>query len=138
MTADPRYPEGVTLFQVGRYFEAHEVLELAWRATPPGDHRQFLQGLIQLAVSLEHWRRGNPRGARGQWEKGRAKLEPLRPDHAGLDLAGLLADFAAFYAPRALDHWVEAQQRGEAPPPDPGPFPTPRWLSPGSPGAVPG
>lgn len=128
MIADPRYAEGVALFRARAWFEAHEVLELAWRATPAGPTRQFLQGLIQLAVSLEHWRRRNARGARGQWEKGRAKLEALPEVFAGLAVGRLLADFAAFYAPRDLDHWVERQKVGELPPEEVGPWPQPEWA----------
>ena len=35
----------------GRYFEAHEELELAWKAAS-GDEKILLQGLIQLAAGL--------------------------------------------------------------------------------------
>lgn len=130
MTEDPRYQEGVELFQSGHYFEAHEVLELAWRAEPPGPWKQFLQGLIQLAVSLEHWRRRNARGARGQWEKARTKLEPLPPDIGNLALGSLLDAYHAFYGPRELDRWVERQKVGQLPPPEAGPYPRPEWISP--------
>lgn len=125
---DPRYVEGVELFRRGDWFEAHEVLELAWRAQPKGPDREFLQGLIQFAVSLEHWRRGNPRGARGQYQKGGGRLRALPARMHGLELGQLVQDFDAFYAPRQLDERVEAQMRGEPPPPpEPGPWPTPRW-----------
>jgi predicted metal-dependent hydrolase len=125
---DPRFAEGVALFQARHWFEAHEVLELLWRATPPGPDKLLFQGLIQLAVSLEHWRRRNPRGARGQWEKGRAKLDGLPSPMHGLDLAELLESFRRFYGARALEHWVEAQKEGVLPPEEPGPWPTPRWV----------
>lgn len=131
MITDPRYPAGVACFQALDFFEAHEELELAWRATPPGDDKRFLQGLIQLAVSLEHWRRGNPRGARGQWEKARAKLAGLPPVYGGLALDELLEGFVAFYAARHLDGAVSAQLAGlwrlDA---EPGPWPLPRWITP--------
>ncbi|MDM7324494.1 MAG: DUF309 domain-containing protein, partial [Thermus sp.] len=39
------------LFQKGRYFEAHEVLEEVWREAH-GEKRRFLQGLILLAAAL--------------------------------------------------------------------------------------
>jgi predicted metal-dependent hydrolase len=88
---------GLTLFAEGHWFEAHEVLEAAWRPLPHGPERHFLQGLIQLAVALEHWRRGNPRGARGQWEKAQRHLEGLPDVYAGVALAALLADFRAYW-----------------------------------------
>lgn len=129
MIDDPRYALGVRLFQDGRFFEAHEELELAWRATPAGDTRRFLQGLIQLAVSLEHWRRGNPRGARGQWEKARAKLDDLPEEYAGLALGRLRADIAGWYAPYDLDAASRAQAEGRwALPADARPYPRPEWV----------
>lgn len=130
---DARYVSGVALFQQRRWFEAHEVLEAAWRATPPGPDREFLQGLIQLAVSLEHWRRGNPRGARGQWQKANRHLEGLPERCHGLELARLIADFALFYADVDLEARVEEQARGPlagcsgASGPAAG-WPTPRWC----------
>lgn len=129
MLDDPRYPEGIALFQAGHYFETHEVLELAWRACPAGDVKQFLQGLIQLAVSLEHWRRGNPRGARGQWEKARAKLESLPPEFEGLRLGVLLAAFEAWYLPRQFEAAVLAQAEGRyVPAAETEPWPSPTWV----------
>ena len=129
MLDDPRYAEGIALFQAGHYFETHEVLELAWRATPPGDRKQFLQGLIQLAVSLEHWRRGNPRGAQGQWEKARAKLAPLPAEFEGLRLGALLTAFEAWYGPRELGRAVIAQAEGAfVPPMEVEAWPAPEWI----------
>ncbi len=109
MWTEPRYVEGLRLFSEGHWFEAHEVLELFWKEQSAGPDRQFLQGLIQLAVSLEHWRRGNPRSAWGQWEKARMKLEPLPSPYGGLDLARLLRDFAAYYEEVELESWLEAE-----------------------------
>jgi predicted metal-dependent hydrolase len=103
MWTDPRYTEGLRLFAEGHWFEAHEVLELLWKEQPPGADRRFLQGLIQLAVSLEHWRRGSPRSAWGQWEKAKEKLSPLPSPYGGLDLEGLLRDFRGYYAAVALE-----------------------------------
>lgn len=126
---DPGFVEGVELFRRHAWFEAHEVLELVWRAQPKGPDRELLQGLIQLAVSLEHWRRRNPRGARGQYEKGGARLRALPERMHGLEVGRLVRDFDAFYAPRRLDERVEAQMRGEPGPEEAGPWPSPRWTS---------
>lgn len=127
---DPRYAEGVALFQAEEFFEAHEALELAWRAAAPGPDKRFLQGLIQLAVSLEHWRRGNPRGAKGQWEKAKAKLEDLPAVHGGLALGELLVGFREWYAPYDLDEAVALQAAGRwIHPTDARPRPLPRWAA---------
>jgi hypothetical protein len=57
------YLKGIDLFNVGEFFEAHEVWEDIWRPSR-NVKREFFQGLIQCAVALEHLRRGNGRGAR--------------------------------------------------------------------------
>lgn len=122
------YEEGLRLFREGQWFEAHEVLEHHWRATPPGPEKLFYQGLIQLAVSLEHWKRGNPRGALGQWQKGVAKMEGLSPVYGGIALAELLADFEVFYREEGLEEAVQAQAEGRPLVKRGGRAPVPRLL----------
>jgi hypothetical protein len=131
MIDDPRYPIGVELFRARSFFEAHEELELVWRATPAGPDKRFLQGLIQLAVSLEHWRRGNPRGALGQWEKGRSKMEGLAEIVHGVELARLLSGFDDYYGRWDLPALVRAQAEGTLiAPTNLDPMPLPEWASP--------
>jgi predicted metal-dependent hydrolase len=76
--------EGVALFNAGRFFEAHEVWEDLWRATP-GEPRLFQQGLIHAAVGLHHAQRGNAVGARSQIGKALLKLRRFPASYAGLD-----------------------------------------------------
>lgn len=57
------------LLDEGLPFQAHEVLELAWKAAT-GSQRPAWQGLAQLAVSLTHQLRGNPVGAERLRERG--------------------------------------------------------------------
>ncbi|WP_077618658.1 DUF309 domain-containing protein [Bacillus sinesaloumensis] len=45
------------------YFECHEVLEEHWKKKPIPERSIFWVGLIQIAVSLYHHRRGNLPGA---------------------------------------------------------------------------
>ncbi len=126
---DPRFHEALAHFNDGRYFQAHEVWEALWhhlpkqKPEPAGGDRLFVQGLIQLAVSLEHWRRGNPRGARGQWEKSRAKLAPCPAWRDGIDLGAVLAATEAFYAARDLSAAEAAQRAGTWLAPGPEPYP---------------
>lgn len=74
-----------------------------------------------MAVSLEHWRRGNPRGAAGQRAKAREKLVPLPSPFEGLELTQLLADIEAFYEAETV-----------AGPTPTTAWPRPRWSGPGS------
>lgn len=104
---DPRFDEGIRLFNRHEWFECHEVLESLWRDDPsPG--RSFYQGLIMAAVALEHWRRGNPRGARSQWRQGRDLLVAVPHRHARMDVHGFVAAMDAVMAPimaRPDDAW---------------------------------
>jgi predicted metal-dependent hydrolase len=93
-TADPRFAEGIALFNAGRYFDAHEVWEHVWRGCPAAD-RRFVQSLIQAAVALYQWERGNAVGARTQLERGRSKAADYPPQHLGIDLARLWREVAS-------------------------------------------
>jgi uncharacterized protein len=91
---DSPYELGLELIRAGRYFEAHEELETAWRAAEP-DERDFLQGLVHVAVAWYQAGRGNTVGCARQLEKAMRRLGPYAPAHRGLDVAGLLAQVAA-------------------------------------------
>ena len=61
----PDVPEavrrGVTLYNTGRFWEAHEALEAVWRRAPAAE-RPLWQGLIQAAAAMLHRERGNRHG----------------------------------------------------------------------------
>jgi predicted metal-dependent hydrolase len=82
--------EGLALIRAGRYFEAHEALEDEWRAAPPQE-RDFLQGLVHVAVAWYQAGRGNPVGCERQLGKARRRLAAYAPSHRGVDVAALLA-----------------------------------------------
>ena len=50
------------LLDRGLAFNAHEVLEAAWK-NGPSEERMLWQGLAQLAVGITHIQRGNLKGA---------------------------------------------------------------------------
>jgi predicted metal-dependent hydrolase len=58
----PRARHGIDLFNQGRYFEAHEELEAAWREEH-GRIRELYQGILEAGVTYLHIRRGNYAGA---------------------------------------------------------------------------
>ena len=103
------FQRGITLFNQGRFFDAHEVLEELWRPAR-GRRRRFLQALIQVAVALHHHARGNLIGARSLLARGGNTLEDYPAAYAGLDLRGLRKSVAA---------WRRALAEGRRPPPLP-------------------
>ena len=80
---------GLSLIRAGRYFEAHEELELAWRAAEPAE-RDFYQGLVHVAVAWYQAGRGRPVATARQLEKAARRLSGFAPDHLGVDVAGVL------------------------------------------------
>ena len=64
---------GLELIRAGAYFEAHEELEDEWREAPP-EERDFLQGLVHVAVAWLHAGRGNRPGCERQLVKARRRL----------------------------------------------------------------
>jgi predicted metal-dependent hydrolase len=58
----PRALEGIELMNAGRYFEAHEALEAAWR-DERASIRELYQGILEAAVVYLHVTRRNYAGA---------------------------------------------------------------------------
>lgn len=86
---DAQFAEGIDCFNRGAFFDAHEAWEQVWlRVTD--DSRTFYQGLIQVAVCLHHFGRGNTRGARKLYLSSTRYLQPFRPTYRGIDLDLLL------------------------------------------------
>jgi uncharacterized protein len=84
---------GLELIRAGAYFEAHEELEDEWRTAPAGE-RDFLQGLVHVAVAWYHAERGNRPGCERQLEKATRRLESYAPAHRGVDVAEVLESVA--------------------------------------------
>ena len=77
------------MIRAGEFFAAHEELEDAWRAAEPAE-RDFLQGLVHVAVAWYQAGRGNRVGCERQLEKAQRRLGPYAPQHRGVDVAALL------------------------------------------------
>jgi uncharacterized protein len=102
MPKEPKEPEldeesdraldrGISEFNSGKFFECHDTLEEIWHGTR-GAARDFLQGLIQIAVGFYHLGNANTTGGRSQFEKALAKLTPYPRQYLGVDLDALRAE----------------------------------------------
>lgn len=81
------------LVDQGLAFNAHEVLEAAWK-NGPGDEQALWQGLTQLAVGITHVQRGNLKGATALLRRASARLAGQeRPAPHAIDVTGLV-DYA--------------------------------------------
>ena len=88
--------EGLTAYERGDFFLAHELLEPAWMGTADLPERALLQGLIKLAAAYVHAVRGNAAGIRKNLEGARARLVEAGP-------AGAVAGLDAMALVRAID-----------------------------------
>ncbi|CAM3852819.1 hypothetical protein SMNI109538_16085 [Smaragdicoccus niigatensis] len=98
----PRIPDDLTLSPAetlayaqqllndGLAFNAHEVLEAAWKSCPEYE-RELWQGLAQMAVGITHVQRGNPKGAKTLFERARLRLKSVQGEPHGIDVSGLIA-----------------------------------------------
>ena len=85
---DPRFQQGVELFNAGEWYAAHDLFEELWHETADPERRS-LQGILQVAVAQLHLERGNRRGATILFGEALGRLKrPGTPD-LGLDLASL-------------------------------------------------
>ena len=98
---DPHYAGFFTCFNLGEYYEAHDVLEQLWLRTPGANHA-FFKGLIQIAGAFVHLRKqflrpGHPKDGRRLrpaarlFDLGMRNLDPFGPVHLRLDVAALSA-----------------------------------------------
>ena len=87
------YNTGLEHIRARRYFEAHEELELVWRAAP-AEERDFYQGLVHVAVAWYQAGRGRPVATGRQLEKAIRRLEAYEPAHRGVDVAALRTQLA--------------------------------------------
>jgi predicted metal-dependent hydrolase len=88
-----RFELGVELIRSGQFFEAHEELELAWRAAEVSE-RDFYQGLVHVAVAWYQAGRGRPIATARQLEKADRRLAPFSPSHRDVDVDEVLAQVA--------------------------------------------
>jgi hypothetical protein len=91
------FERGLELIRARSFFEAHEELELAWRAAPV-EERDFYQGLVHVAVGWFQAGRANRYGCERQLAKAARRLAPYAPEHRGVDVADVLTQIGGAQA----------------------------------------
>lgn len=90
MAYEPLYVAYLIYFNRDRdYFECHEVLEELWLQR---DRDPLYKALLQVAVGLFHFRRGNLRGARMMLERSSGVLKRYPQVMLGIRLGKLAAE----------------------------------------------
>jgi predicted metal-dependent hydrolase len=93
-SVEGHFAVGLELMRAGAYFEAHEELELAWRAAA-AEERDFFQGLVHVTVAWYQAGRGRELACRRQLEKAQARLTACPPQHRGVEVSQLLEQLTA-------------------------------------------
>ena len=88
------YKAGLEHIRAQRFFEAHEELELAWRAADTSE-RDFYQGLVHVAVAWYQAGRGRRIATASQLEKAARRLGAFAPEHRAVDVSDVLAQVEA-------------------------------------------
>ena len=87
----PRARQGILLFNQGKYFEAHEELEAAWKEER-GRIRGLYQGILQAGVTYLHITRGNYAGALKVYGRSMKWLKDWPETCRGVDVGQLRKD----------------------------------------------
>lgn len=87
--------EGLRCYRGCEYFLAHEHWEDVWRACE-GPERLFLQALIQVAVAMHHFSRGNRAGAASLLRRSLSKLEKFPVAFGGIEVEPLRESMRAW------------------------------------------
>ncbi len=103
------YLRGIALFNQGKFFDAHEVLEDVWRASPR-EEKKIWQGLVQVAVALHHHSTGNRVGMRSVLLRAMNNLGEHPRIFHGIQVPRLL---------KSLAQWLEAFDNDRPLPPLP-------------------
>jgi uncharacterized protein len=86
----PEYIDYLVHFHAERdYFECHEVMEEFWKEHPEDPLSDIYVGLIQVAVSMYHYRRGNLGGSMKMLQSAIKRLYDPRVVKLGLDREAL-------------------------------------------------
>ena len=102
---DVRFKKGIELFNEGKFFESHEVIEDIWRETE-GEYKDFYRGLIQAAAALHHLKRGTLKGGILVYRSSIEHLKNYPPVTLGLNVRKLIEDIQACFKPL-----IEAQDK---------------------------
>jgi len=77
---------GTAHFNAGRFFQAHEAWETAWKQARGTSDEEFFKGLSQLGAGYVHYRRVNPHGAQTLIRRGLSRIGRYGARHHGVEI----------------------------------------------------
>ncbi len=94
---DPRFAESLRLFNDGKFFESHEVMEGLWREAKADPFRDLYKGVIQAAAAIYQMKRGRLEGGRSLYRSAVGYLETYGRSALGLEVGRLVRDMKLFF-----------------------------------------
>lgn len=90
------YLFGIDLYNLGYFWESHEVFEALWHAAGSDSaEKQFFQAIIQIAASNLKFFMDADSAGRALAERALTKLSDLPPEFMGIDVAALRREVGA-------------------------------------------
>jgi predicted metal-dependent hydrolase len=89
--------EGIRRFNEGKFFEAHEAWERAWKKVAETSEKHFLQGMIMIAAALHHHTRKESAGAAKLLRRGLHILTTYKEASILIDREDFLQSVTLFY-----------------------------------------
>ena len=115
LTLEQNHALGLEHLRAGRYFQAHEAWETAWKQARDTGDAELFKGLSQMGAGYVHLLRGNAHGAVTLLRRAASRVERYPSGHRGID-TGALRDRLEADARRIEDGELAP---GEAATPDP-------------------
>lgn len=112
------FEEGLSTYESGDHYEAHERWEELWNEEENDDERLFLQALIQMTSAVHKLLHDvEPKGASRLLARALEKTAHLGPVHRGIDLAALRSEIETFKgeAERAISAGLKTLDRRKIP-----------------------
>ena len=115
---DRLFEEGLSTYESGDHYEAHERWEELWNEEDDDQERLFLQALIQMTSAVHKLLHDvEPRGALRLLDRALEKTASLEAVHRGIDLATLRAEIGSLRkeAERAITAGLRTLDRTKIP-----------------------
>ncbi|MBP0021093.1 MAG: DUF309 domain-containing protein [Cyanobacteria bacterium SBLK] len=113
--------QGIEEFNRREFYTCHDTLEALWMESAE-PHKQFYQGILQIAVACYHLENCNWQGAVTLLGEGTRRIRDYQPDYEGIDVTKLfeesweLLDNLQRVSPEAIAPFVETLHFRESSP----------------------
>ena len=86
MERDEAIRHAIELFNDEKYWGTHEALEMVWKATPAGEERDLINGIILVAAALVHGQKDEQEICMSILRRAMKKLEKATGSYHGIDI----------------------------------------------------